>query len=71
MKPLITLERDETGMIIAEWPSLPGCVSQGSTEAAAIENVGEAIKGCFSARQANSLPLAIEVRGVENEAEVA
>ncbi len=60
MKLLITLERDETGMIIAECPTLPGCVSQGSTEAAAIENVRETIKGCLSARRANSLSLYLE-----------
>jgi predicted RNase H-like HicB family nuclease len=67
MKLLITLERDETGMIVAECPSLPGCVSQGSTEVAAIENVREAIRGCLAARKANNLPLAVEVREVEVE----
>ena len=55
MKLLITLERDETGMIVAECPSLPGCVSQGATEAAAIDNAREAIKGCLAARYANTL----------------
>jgi predicted RNase H-like HicB family nuclease len=67
MKLLITLDRDETGMIVAECPSLPGCVSQGETETAAIENVREAIVGCVAARKANNLPLAVEVRGVEVE----
>jgi predicted RNase H-like HicB family nuclease len=67
MKLLITLERDETGMIVAECPALPGCVSQGETEAAAIDNVREAIKGCIAARKANNLPLAVEVREVEVE----
>lgn len=65
MKLLITLERDETGRIVVECPSLPGCVSQGATEAAAIENTREAIKGCLAARNANNLPLAVEVREVE------
>ena len=32
MKLLVTLERDETGMIVAECPAIPGCVSQGQTE---------------------------------------
>ena len=67
MKLLITLETDETGMIVAECPSLPGCISQGQTEAAAIANVREAIQGCLAARQANNLPLAVEVREVEVE----
>jgi predicted RNase H-like HicB family nuclease len=55
MRLLITLERDGTVMIVAECPSLPGCVSQGTTEAVAIENVREAIKGCLAARKANNL----------------
>ena len=69
MKLLITIERDETGMIVAECPSLPGCVSQGATEAAAIANVREAIQGCLAARNAHGLPLAVEVcSGVERDA---
>ena len=67
MKVLITLERDETGIFVAECPSLPGCVSQGATESAAIENVREAIKACLAARSANNLPLTVEVREVEVE----
>jgi predicted RNase H-like HicB family nuclease len=65
MKLLVTLEPDETGMIVAECPSIPGCVSQGSTEAEAIENIREAIAGCIEARAANHMPLTIEVREVE------
>ena len=67
MKLLITLERDETGIIVVECPSLPGCISQGATEFEAIENVREAIKGCLATRSANSLPLTVEVREVEVE----
>jgi predicted RNase H-like HicB family nuclease len=54
MKLLVALERDETGMIVAECPSLPGCISQGETEEAAIENVREAITDCIAARIARS-----------------
>ena len=43
MKLLVTLEQDETGMVVAECPSIPGCVSQGATEAEALENIREAI----------------------------
>ena len=32
-------------MFIAECPSLPGCVSQGSNRNEAIENIQDAIKG--------------------------
>jgi predicted RNase H-like HicB family nuclease len=65
MKLLITLEPDETGMIVAECPAIPGCVSQGPTEAEALENIREAIAGCLQARLANNMPLTIEVREVE------
>ena len=39
MRLVVTLERDETGMIVAECPAIPGCVSQGQTEEEAIANV--------------------------------
>ncbi len=65
MKHLVTLETDETGMIVAECPSIPGCISQGSTEQEAIENIREAIAGCLLARRANGLAETIEVREVE------
>ena len=67
MRLPITLERDETGIIVAEYPSLPGCISQGETEIAAIENVREAIQGCLAARKANNSPFAKEVGEVEVE----
>lgn len=57
MKVLVVLEKDESGMIVAECPSIPGCVSQGHTEAEALENIREAIAGCLEARAANGIPL--------------
>jgi len=65
MKLLVTLEPDESGMLVAECPSIPGCVSQGRTEAEALDNIREAIAGCLEARAANGMPLTIEVREVE------
>lgn len=38
-KFLVTLERGEDGWIVVECPALPGCVSQGRTEAEALENI--------------------------------
>ena len=35
----ITITRDEDGVYIAECPAIPGCVSQGKTEAEAEANV--------------------------------
>ncbi len=40
----VVLEPGEDGWIVAECPSLPGCVSQGRTEAEAIDNIREAIE---------------------------
>ena len=65
MKLLVTLERDESGMIVAECPAIPGCVSQGQTESEALENIREAIAGCLEARAANNMRLTIDVREVE------
>jgi predicted RNase H-like HicB family nuclease len=65
MKLLVTLEQDETGMIVAECPSIPGCISQGATESEALDNIREAIEGCLETRAAHGMPLTIEVREVE------
>jgi len=69
MKLPVILERDETGMIVAECPAIPGCVSQGQTEQEAIDNIREAIIGCLEVRAAQGLPLT--VRTVEVEVAVA
>jgi len=65
MKLLVTLESDETGIIVAECPAIPGCVSEGRTESEALENIREAIAGCLEARAANGIPLTMAVREVE------
>jgi predicted RNase H-like HicB family nuclease len=65
MKFLITLERDETGMIVAECPSIPGCISQGKTEEEALANIREAIAGCLEVRAENHMPLTVRVEEVE------
>ena len=65
MKLIVTLERDETGMIVAECPSIPGCISQGRTEAEAMANIREAIQACIEARAANGMPLTVATREVE------
>lgn len=39
----VILIPDETGGYVVEVPSLPGCYSQGETEAEALENIKEAI----------------------------
>lgn len=39
----VNLEHAEDGWIVAECPSLPGCVSQGKNEEESLENIKEAI----------------------------
>lgn len=45
MRHEVILTRDEEGWIVAECPELPGCVSQGRTEAEALANIHEAMAG--------------------------
>ncbi len=65
MKLLVTRERDETGMTVAECPAIPGCVSQGKTEDEALAPVREAIAACIEARVENGMPVTTAVREVE------
>ena len=65
MKLLVTLDRGETGTIVAECPAIPGCVSQGKTEDEAMANFREAIAACVEARAANSMPVTVAIREVE------
>lgn len=43
MRYRVLIEQDEDGVFVADVPSLPGCVSQGSTRKGALSNVREAI----------------------------
>ena len=65
MKLVVTLERDETGMLVAECPAIPGCISQGKTEEEALANVREAIQACLEARAEAGMPLTVATREVE------
>ena len=48
MKLKIILHEAEEGGYWAEAPSIEGCVSQGETLDALIENISEAVEGCLS-----------------------
>jgi predicted RNase H-like HicB family nuclease len=65
MKLIVTLERDETGMIVAECPAIPGCISQGKTEDEAMTNIREAIQACIQSRAAHGMPLTVATREIE------
>jgi predicted RNase H-like HicB family nuclease len=49
MKLPVILTPGEDGYIVAECPTLPGCISQGQDEAEALRNVREAIVGWLEA----------------------
>jgi predicted RNase H-like HicB family nuclease len=53
----VILYRGEDNYWVAECPSLPGCVSQGTTREDAIKNVKEAIEGYILALQDDGLPI--------------
>ena len=65
MKLPVTLERDGSGMIVAECPAIPGCVSQGKTEEEALANIREAIVACLEVRAEQGLPLTIRTVEVD------
>jgi len=55
-------------MWIVECPSIPGCVSQGSTRASALDNIRIAIKLCLEVRAERGMPLTVETFQVEVKA---
>jgi len=57
MKYRVLIEQDEDGVFVAEVPSLPGCISQGSTRAEALSNVQEAIEGYLESLKAHDEPI--------------
>ncbi len=47
----------EDGYWVAECPSLPGCISQGTTRKEALINIKEAIDGYVAALEEDGLPV--------------
>ena len=65
MKFTVSIYQDEDGAYIAECPSIPGCVSQGRTEAEAELNIADAIRECLALRAELHMPLTVTSREVE------
>jgi predicted RNase H-like HicB family nuclease len=65
MKFVVSLDRDEDGVWIAECPSILGCVSQGATREEALTNIQEAISACLEVRAERGLPVMHEMQIVE------
>ncbi len=65
MRFVVTIDRDEDGVWVVECPSIPGCVSQGTTKDEALANIQDAIKACLEVRAERGMPLTVETRQVE------
>ncbi|MFW5883531.1 MAG: type II toxin-antitoxin system HicB family antitoxin [Verrucomicrobiota bacterium] len=65
MNFMVTLDRDEDGVWVAECPSIPGCVSQGENREQALANIQEAIALCLEVRSERGMPLTIETKQVQ------
>ena len=65
MKFFVTLTKGEDGYIIAECPSLPGCMTQGENKEEALKNIREAIELSLETRKLHNLPVPFEVAEVE------
>ena len=65
MKFPVSIYQDEDGMYIAECASIPGCVSQGRTEAEAEANIADAIRECLAVRTELGLPPTVVTREIE------
>jgi predicted RNase H-like HicB family nuclease len=61
----VSIYQDEDGAYIAECPSIPGCVSQGQTEAGAESNIVDAMRECLAVRAEFHMPLTVTTREVE------
>ncbi len=53
----VVLYKGEDGFWVVEVPSLPGCVSQGTTKEEALANIRDAIEGYLEALRADNLPI--------------
>ena len=57
MKYRVLIEQDEDGVFVAEVPALPGCLSQGQTRDAALQNIREAIAVYLESLKAHDEPV--------------
>ncbi len=65
MKFVVTVERDEDGIYVAECPAIPGCLSQGSTQEEALDNIKDAIRQCLEVRAERGMPLTVATYEVD------
>ena len=57
MKYRVIIQADEDGIFVAECPSLPGCISQGSSRQEAKANIAEAIAAYLESLEKRGEPI--------------
>lgn len=57
MRYRILIQEDEDGVLVAQCPALPGCVSQGSGRKEALRNVQDAIAGYLESLKKHDEPV--------------
>jgi len=57
MRYRVLLEQDEGGIYVAECPSLPGCVSQGTTRKGALTNIKNTMPGYLGRLRYHNEPI--------------
>jgi antitoxin HicB len=57
MKYRVIVEQDEDGVFVTRVPELPGCISQGKTRKAALENIREAIESYLESLKKHNEPI--------------
>ena len=65
MKFMVAFDRDEDGVWVVECPAIPGCVSQGCSEAEAEANIKDAIRECLAVRAEMGFPPTVMSREIE------
>jgi predicted RNase H-like HicB family nuclease len=53
----VLIDQDEDGVFVAQVPSLPGCVSQGTSRQEAVSNVREAIEAYLESLNERGEPI--------------
>ena len=67
MKFRVLIVPDEDGVFVAECPTLPGCISQGTTRNEAVLNIKDAIAGYLASlrKHGEAVPLPVNEEVVE------
>jgi len=73
MKFKVTIEQDEDGKFVAQCPSLPGCISEGTNREEVLANIKDAIEGYLASLNKHNEPIppSIEEETVEVSAQAA